>query len=395
MSRFPQQPAPAETRLPDESTGLHAVEAALALAAESDKLADGNLAEENAPVAEPAKAMASLAAMREIETHLRRSNRVLITSHARPDGDAVGSVLSMAAILDQLGTPCEMVLADPVPQAFHRLPGVHRIAHAPKIDATRYDLAVVLECDSTERTGLDGLHHLPIVNIDHHLTSRDYGVLNWVDPAADAVAAMVYHLARQVHIEITPGMATCLYAALLTDTGAFTYPGTSADTFQMAHELIQLGARADSVARDVLYSVPAARIRLLGAVLSRAEMADGVAWSYVTQADLAHFSATEEDSEGIVNYLISVDGIEAAAFLRELPGTPQRFRVSFRSKSSLDVSGVAQRCGGGGHRNAAGCTLDGPLETAVERTVRELSGALQDERTRLSVDGSEDAAGLA
>ena len=166
-------------------------------------------------------------------------------------------------------------------------------------------------------------------------------------------------------------MATCLYTALLTDTGSFTYPGTSAETFTLAHALIDLGAKADTVARDVLYSVPAARIHLLGLSLSRVRIHHSIAWTYITRDDLQQLQATDEDSEGTVNYLISIAGIEAAAFLREIDDEPTRYRTSLRSKSSVDVSRVAAVCGGGGHRNAAGCTL-GPFDVAVARILQEL-----------------------
>ncbi len=296
----------------------------------------------------------------------------LVVSHARPDGDAVGSVLAMGSILWQLGKTVDMVLADPVPSVYRTLPEVNRIREAREIDSTLYDAVIILECDGTERTGISGMADSFLINIDHHRTGCDYGSLNWIDPEADAVAAMVYDVAMAAGVQVTPGMATCLYTALMTDTGSFTYPGTSAETFTLAHALIDLGAKADTVARDVLYSVPAARIHLLGLALSRVNIAGPLAWTHINQEDLLQFSATDEDSEGTVNYLISIAGVEAAAFLRELPGKPQRFRTSLRSKSGVDVSRVATVCGGGGHRNAAGCTLDGPFEAAVGHILLEL-----------------------
>lgn len=303
---------------------------------------------------------------------LQARERFLVISHARPDGDAVGSTLAMGGILRQMGKTVDLVLADPVPSVYRTLPGVQRIREARTIDGSLYDAVVILECDGTERTGIAGLEGLFLINIDHHRTGCNYGALNWIDPDASAVAAMVYDIAIAAGVEVTAGMATCLYTALMTDTGSFTYPGTSAETFTLAHALIDLGAKADMVARDVLYSVPAARIHLLGLALSRVVIAGPLAWTFVTQDDLQKLSATDEDSEGTVNYLISIAGVEAAAFLRELPGEPQRYRTSLRSKSSVDVSRAASVCGGGGHRNAAGCTLNGPFEQAVSTVLAEL-----------------------
>ena len=308
---------------------------------------------------------------------IERRSRFLVVSHARPDGDAVGSVLAMASILDQMGKAVDVVLCDAVPSVYRTLPGVERIRRAQRIDPSHYDATIVLECDGTLRTGIEGIEGTLVLNVDHHRTGCNYGVLNWIDPDADAVAAMVYRMALATGVEVTSAMATCLYTALMTDTGSFTFPGTSAETFTLAHALIDLGAKADTVARDVLYSVPAARIHLLGLALSRIKISGSIAWTYITQSDLNELSATDEDSEGTVNYLISISGVEAAAFLRELGGETQRYRTSLRSKSEVDVSHVASVCGGGGHRNAAGCTLDGPFETAVDRILSELGEELK------------------
>ncbi len=321
----------------------------------------------------------------EIDAFLRRDGTVLITSHSRPDGDAVGSMLAVAGILDQLGIGVDLVLADPVPQVYATLPAVDRIRISPDIEPARYAGAIVLECDGLARTGLSGLETLPLFNLDHHITGAAFGTLNWIDWTACAVAALVYKLAQLMQVQVTPAMATCLYTAVFTDTGAFTYPGTALSSFALASELIALGADADAVARDVLYSVSAAHIRLLGIALSRMHIRETVAWSYITQNDLAAVDATDEDSEGTVTYLISIAGIHAAVFLRELPKEPdseQRFRVSLRSKSTLDVSAIAATCGGGGHRNAAGCILTGDLHSNVTMLLRKV----QDELSRPATD---------
>lgn len=325
------------------------------------------------PVTEiPITADSSQLHKQQILRHIQDRARFLVVSHSRPDGDAVGSVLAMGEILRQMGKVADLVLADPVPQVYRTLPGVTNVREARRVDGKNYDAVIILECDGIERTGVLGLDGLLTINIDHHRTGCCYGTLNWIDPEASCVAAMVYDLARLAGVTVTPGMATCMYTALMTDTGSFTYPGTSAESFTLAHSLIDLGAKADTVARDVLYSVPAARIHLLGTALSRVNLTGPLAWTYITQQDLQKLSATDEDTEGCVNYLISIAGVQAAAFLREIEGEPQRYRTSLRSKSGVDVSQVASALGGGGHRNAAGCTMDGPFDLAVERVLTEL-----------------------
>ena len=303
----------------------------------------------------------------------RSTPRFLVTSHARPDGDAIGSVLALAEILNQIGCEVDIVLADPVPGIYQSLPGVDRIRQAtvapPDIPC------ILLECDGVERTGLTGLGDQSLINIDHHASGRHFGDLNWIDPNACAVGAMVYQIAQASQARITPEMATCLYTALLSDTGAFTYDGTDADTFALAHDLTIFGAQPGQIARDIYFSSPESKVRLLGTALSRMRREGPIAWSWVTLDDLESASAEIEDCEGVVNHLISVTGVEAAVFLREAPGA-DRYRLSIRSKGALDVAKVAEHFGGGGHRTASGCTLSGPLEDAANRIVTQLREAL-------------------
>ena len=301
---------------------------------------------------------------------LRGRKRVLVTSHARPDGDAIGSSLAMAGILEQLGHTVEVLLADPVPEIYKTMPCVERIRHASE-PASDPDAIVILECDSVERTGLQGLDGYPLINIDHHESGRDYATFNWIDPKACAVAELVYRFAVASGAEITPSIAACLYTALLSDTGSFTYPLTTSDTFEMAHDLTLKGANPSQIARDIFFTSPLSKIKLLGAALSNMECDRRIAWSWVTQADMDRAHAIPEDCEGVVNHLISIAGVESAVFFRELPGETQ-FRLSIRSKGEVNVAVVAEAFGGGGHRTASGCTMEGPLPLATDRVLAEL-----------------------
>ena len=308
----------------------------------------------------------------------RAHPRFLITSHCRPDGDAVGSVLALAELIEQLGSKAEIVFADPVPFIFRTLPNLDRIRRAAsvdEVDSSSRTPVIVLECDGTVRTGLAGLDHHPLINIDHHASGRHFGYLNWIDEHACAVAAMVYQLALAAKVEITPSMATCLYTAILSDTGSFTYSSTDADTFALVHDLANRGASPAKIARDIYFSNPASKIRLLGAALSNLQCDGSLAWSWITSEEMNRIGAEAEDCEGVVNYLISIDGVESAVFLREVPDASQ-FRLSIRSKGKLDVARVAEHFGGGGHRSASGCTLDGPLGVATERILAQLRTGL-------------------
>ena len=309
---------------------------------------------------------------------IRSHERFLITSHARPDGDAVGSSLAMAEILDQMGRQCTVIFADEVPHVYQTLPKIDRIRYAKDIREIEPNLstaAILLECDGIPRTGLMGLEGRVLLNIDHHASGRAFGAVNWIDEHACAVAAMVYRLAKAAGVEITPSLATCLYTAIISDTGSFTYSSTTADTFAVAHDLAEKGANPSQIARDIYFSNRESKIRLLGTALSNLHIEGPVAWSWVTTKDMDLASAGAEDCEGVVNYLISIAGVESAVFLRELPYTDQ-YRLSIRSKGKIDVSQVAESFGGGGHRSASGCTLDGPLTVATERILKQLRTGL-------------------
>lgn len=305
---------------------------------------------------------------------LRPHPRFLLTSHARPDGDAIGSVLAMSFILQQLGHQTAIVLADPIPYIYRNLPGAETIRLGSGIDTVpgfATAPCILLECDSTLRSGLAGFGDRLLFNLDHHLSGRNFAQHNWIDPDACAVAAMVFHLALQAGAEITPEIATCLYTAILSDTGGFTYGGTNADTFALAHDLTRHGAHPGHVARAVFFSNPEGKLRVLGTALSKMQREGPLAWTSLTIAEIERAGAAVEDCEGIVNYLMSIAGVESAVFFRELPDSSS-FRLSLRSKGRLNVAEVAESFGGGGHQSASGCTLAGPLDAAAERILTQL-----------------------
>jgi len=307
------------------------------------------------------------------EIHARQ--RFLVTAHARPDGDAIGSLLACGMVLQQLGKRADLVLSDRVPLIYESLPGAECIQHKSVI-TERYDAVVLLECDGISRSRLQGIDDQYLINLDHHTSGRAFGAVNWIDPEAPAVAAMVYQLAQAAGVVITSAMATCLYAALITDTGLFAYPGTDASTLRLAATLVEAGADPASIARDIYFSNPTSKMRLLGAALGHLHREGRISWLWVTQDDLESSGAVEEDCEGIVNYAIGISGVDVAAFLRELPD--HRVRLSLRSKNgAVNVSAIAARFGGGGHDNASGCTVDGPLHNALETMLATLRSALK------------------
>jgi bifunctional oligoribonuclease and PAP phosphatase NrnA len=300
---------------------------------------------------------------------IQQANHVLVAAHARPDGDAVGSVLACWMLLRQMDKPAEMALSDQVPRIYRSLPCSSLIHHWSRVD-DRFDTAILLECDSIERCRLEGLESRFLINIDHHVSGRHFANVNWIDTGACAVAEMIYRLALAAGARITPEMAACLYTAVLTDTGAFCYEGTGAHTFELAGDLVRYGAQPASIAQSVYFSNPPSKMLLLGSALSNLRRDGGLCWLWVTYEDMKRTGAEEEDCEGIVNYAIGISGVQAAVFLRELDDG--RVRLSLRSKGTVNVARIAERFDGGGHENASGCTLEGPVSVATERILAEL-----------------------
>jgi phosphoesterase RecJ-like protein len=307
--------------------------------------------------------------LREVLKQIEERNRFLLTSHARPDGDAVGSALACCQILRSLGKQAEVVLRDGVPRIYQPLPFADQVVQAERVNGN-YEAAIILECDSVQRTRLEGLADRFLISIDHHLSARPFANVNWIDPDAVATAEMVYRLARAAGADISAPIATCLYTALLTDTGSFMFAGTNEHTFALARELVRAGADPAQCARNIYFGHSTAKMRLLGAALSNLEREGHLAWIWVTREQMERCQAKDEDCEGLVNYALSIQDVEVAAFFRELPDG--RYRVSLRSKGGMNVAAVAERFGGGGHECASGCSLDGPLDRAVARILVEL-----------------------
>ncbi|HEV2472011.1 MAG TPA: DHHA1 domain-containing protein, partial [Chthonomonadales bacterium] len=201
-----------------------------------------------------------------------------------------------------------------------------------------------------------------------------YAHINWIDAHAVCVGEMVHRLFVAAGVEVTPQAATCIYTTVLTDTGGFIYGGTRASTFELARDMTLAGADPIRIAQQVYFSKPVAKRLILGAALQNLQREGRLAWLWITHKDMVRSCAAEEDCEGIVNHALSVAGVEAAAFLRE--GTENRIQVSLRSKGRVNVAAIAERLGGGGHENASGCVLAGPLDRAHEQIVQELRGAL-------------------
>ena len=307
--------------------------------------------------------------LNEVLNQIGRRQTFILTSHARPDGDAVGSALACCQILRSMGKQANVVLSDPVPVIYRPLPFSDSVLrttdHAPQAEAV-----IILECDSVQRTCLTGLEQHYLINIDHHATALPFADLNWIDPNACATAEMIFRLAREAGVRISPEVATCLYTAVVADTGSFCFHGTTERTFALAQELVRCGANPVRIAHNMYFSNSASKMLLLGSALSTLQRDGSLVWMHVDRASMERCQASEEDCEGLVNYALAIEGIEVALFFREQPDGS--FRVSLRSKGAVNVAAIAAAFGGGGHECASGCGIDGPLPIATERLLAQL-----------------------
>lgn len=308
--------------------------------------------------------------------------RFLVTSHVRPDGDAIGSQLALALALRDLGKQVRIVNRDAPPPPFLAFPGVADIEIGETVEDP-VDAVFVLECGELERTGLRGLEGRFLINIDHHQSNAHYGAINWFDPRAAACGEMVFELIRALNVPLSHDIAVHIYVAILTDTGSFHFSNITSRTFDICRQVLEAGVDPVAVARAVFDSNNLGRLKLLGAVLSTMELdaRGSLAIISVDHALAQTAGATYEDTEGLINLPLSVKEIQAVVFFKEMDG---EYRVSMRSKGDIDVAGVARRFGGGGHRNAAGCTVAGSYPDVRMQVVRLLTEEIEKalDRTR-------------
>lgn len=307
-----------------------------------------------------------------------------ITTHRRPDGDGIGSSLALYWLLRSLGKNAEVIVRDPVPSSCLRLPGAAEVRRVEAIDR-EYDAVFVMECSDVERPGIKDLDKQFVVNIDHHSSSALFGEINWIDSTASAVGEMIYNLCKAIGGRVTREIAECVYTALLTDTGSFHYSNTTERTFKVASELLRAGVKPAKSAESVFSSYPWSRVQLLAQVMSSVKRHDsGKVASLRQSQEMLEFSqATEEDAEGFVNIPLTAEDVEAVVMLKE--SAPGVFRASLRSKGDVNVAKIAEKFNGGGHKNAAGCTLQGDWDAVEEKLVDLLVEAVKHANGKLDI----------
>ena len=306
-----------------------------------------------------------------------------ITTHFRPDGDGIGSSLGLCWLLRSLGKNAEVIASDNIPASYLQLPGADEIRKVSEVDKN-YDAVFVIECSDVARPHIKRLENQFTVNIDHHSTCAHFGSINWIDPTASAVGEMIYNLCKAIGGRITREIAECLYLALVTDTGSFHFPNTTERTLKVASELVKVGVRPAQISETVYNSYPWSRIELMRQVLGTVKRDESgrVAWMRQTIEMKNSAGAVDGDNNGFVNIPLAAKEVEAVVYMREIE--PDVYRVSLRSKDGINVARIAEKFGGGGHKNAAGFRAEGDWDKAEREIVSVIIKAIEKSRDEMA-----------
>jgi phosphoesterase RecJ-like protein len=298
------------------------------------------------------------------------AKRICVVGHIRPDGDCLGSQISLSLALRDAGKQVTTWNQDAVPEKLRFL-DPERIVETPK-RGQKFDLVIATDCASFERLGKTGecvADRKLLINIDHHASNTRYGDINWVSPREPATGELIYRLLKWGRFPMTQVIADNLFAAISTDTGSFQYATTRPSTMRVAADLVQRGANLGKICHEIYQSFPLPRVKLVKHVYNRFRLTakDRVAYFWIKQADFTRTGASPEDAEGLIDHIRAIEPVTIAVLFEEI--TPELTRISLRSKdASVDVNAIAKQFGGGGHSAAAGARIPGtPL--AVQRRV--------------------------
>lgn len=315
---------------------------------------------------------------------IRQAQRIVVTSHVNPDGDALGSVLAVMHLLDALGKDVTPLMADGVPDIYRWLPGAERVV--TQTERRDFDLAIVCDAGAIERVGKSVrlvVEATPLVmDIDHHVADGPFGAIQILDARASATAELIWVLLEGLQpltaqTLATKDVADCLLTGIITDTGSYRYQNATPDTFELSAHLQRLGAQPAVISELVFENRSYASLKLLGRALASLQTTpEGrVAWAHVTGQDFADTNGEDADTEGIVSHVRAVQGAQIGILFREVPG--KKVRISLRAREGANVNKIANVFGGGGHKLAAGCSLDPPLADVEQQVIAEAIRQLQ------------------
>ncbi len=318
--------------------------------------------------------------MEQILQHIKNSGRILIASHAEPDGDCLGSLVALGLALSKLDKTTTLFNPSPIPAVYRFLPGVELIV--TQINETEpYDLAIILDCGDIVRIGEDSsvVDQIPIVvNIDHHASNTGFGHLQLIDTDACATAEIIYRLIKALEIPFDKAIATSIYLGILTDTGSFRFSNTNPAAFAISKTMTDMGVEPHAVAQHVFGTYSLGRIKLLNMALNSIEISENGKLSLMTvsRSMLNATGTSTEDIDGLINYARRIEDVKVAALIHEIKNgagkftNMNRYHVSLRSDSSVDVAKIASKFGGGGHTSAAGFQIESTLVALKEKIIK-------------------------
>ena len=304
--------------------------------------------------------------IRELISAIRNNERFMVATHVHPDGDAVGALLGMKLILQHLGKKVDIYAQDRLPPELEFLPQSRAVLNKP-LESVEYEVAVLVDCGDFERVGdelLGFMKRVPfLINIDHHILGKPFANINWVETSASSSCEMLFDLCMSLSLAPDADLSSVLYTGILTDTGSFRYSNTNRRVFEIVAVLSEMGADPAYIATRVYDSVSPAKLKLLAHVLGTVEFHAGarIVTAEITHSMLSEYPSSYMDSEGFINHLRSVKSADLAILFREI--NDGLVHVSLRSREGINVARLAQRHGGGGHRQAAACRIRGPLHS--------------------------------
>tara|TARA_B100000029_G_scaffold515357_1_gene621956 strand:+ start:888 stop:1877 length:990 start_codon:yes stop_codon:yes gene_type:complete len=310
----------------------------------------------------------------DVANALAKYDRVVLSSHARPDGDSIGSQLALSHALQHLGKTVRIINHDPPPPYLHSLPGVSAIEISDTVEHG-YDAAIILECGMLSRTEVNGLDRNVIINVDHHLGNGMYGHYNWHDDTAAACAEQVHDLINELGISLTSEIAINLYVGILTDTGSFRHANITPRTFNICRRIAATGIDVAEVSATVYQNSSVGKVKLTGALLDQMQLCydNRIAILRINESLIQKTGCLPNDMEGLINMPLSAKSVQAVIMIRtEAIDT----RVSMRSKNNVDVREIAVSYGGGGHRNAAGFSTQIPQSELESKLITQIQKAL-------------------
>ncbi|GAC1389344.1 MAG: bifunctional oligoribonuclease/PAP phosphatase NrnA [Ktedonobacteraceae bacterium] len=316
------------------------------------------------------------------------AQRIALLAHEHPDGDCLGSALGFAHILEQIGKSCVPACADPAPQAFTFIPGIAHLQQSlGTVGEEPFDLVIALDAGELTRYGALYERHrafldtVPILNIDHHISSQGCGHVNIIDPTAASTTELLVLFQQQAHLPLSKDAAQCLLTGLITDTSSFQFTSTTPRTMEAGAVVLRAGAIAETIVRPIFRSRSLAHVRLQAKVIESIETAyDGrIVWSYATEETLTATGATTEMDDNFSGYLRDIEGVQIAAFFKSY-GEPHLTRLSLRCAEPYNAAEICLSLGGGGHARAAGATINKPLKEAIPMVVNLLKQAMESTR---------------